>query len=628
MLRLAPIARCGIVLAGFALLAVPELLRRAKQPSEPQRAPARAQADAAENTCITNRPPPTRGGQYFNDITGSAGLDFLHAVGPLGTYFMPEINGTGGALFDYDNDGDLDLYLVNAGRSPKAVGEFPPGTRVENRLFRQEPDGTFADVTAGCGLGDTGYGAGCAVGDVDNDGDLDLYVTNYGPDRLFQNNNDGTFSDITELAGTANPDWGTCAAFVDYDRDGRLDLFVVNYTSDRMHGHSVACGTDSRDGRVSYCGPLKFAPTVDRLFHNEGVQETDAGRSAVFREVTVEAGLQETFTQGFGVVCADIDRDGWPDLFVASDMSPNRLWINQRNGTFREEAIPRGAGLNSDGRPEAGMGAAVGDLDGDGDFDLLATHLTGEKTTLYRNDGAGMFRDAADSAGLRGPTAPHTGWGVALVDIDHDGDLDLPIANGLVVPCNSRFAPHGEDTFHVRREVISDPEAYWREYADHNLLLLNDGSGRFNDRTDAAGDFGTTAGSARALIYGDLDADGDIDLVVTSCGGPARIYRNDAPKKGSWLQVRAIDPNLSRDAYGAEVTVSAGGRDFLGLISPASSYLASNDARAHFGLGEVSTFDRIHVRWPDGLEESFPGGSANRNVVLRRGGGRIVATAE
>ncbi|MFV2068403.1 MAG: CRTAC1 family protein [Pirellulales bacterium] len=615
--------RVCLALLVLLCLMLPEVLRLARDQDVPVLRMDHGKSHPGNNE--GEEGPFIRDGQFLflREISDEVGLDFQHAVGPPGTYFTPEINGAGGALFDYDNDGDLDIYLVNSGRSPKAEAEFPPGTRIENRLFQQQSDGTLIDVTAESGLGDTGYGIGCAVGDVDNDGHLDVYVTNYGPDRLFRNLGDGTFSDITDLAGIANPDWGTCAAFFDYDRDGWLDLMVVNFTADPVHGHSVACGF--LEGRVSYCGPHRFVSTADRLFHNDGVQTDLQGRRSVrFTDVTASAGLGEALTSGFGLVCADFNGDRWPDIYIASDMSPNRLWINRADGTFRDEAIPRGAAINRHGLSQGSMGVAAGDIDGDGDFDLIATNLTFESAVLYLNDGAGYFVDATRQTGLEMPSRRHTGWGVGLLDLDHDGDLDLPMANGFVVPRGSGFPPHGEDAFVLRTEKIKVPGNFWREYADTNILLFNDGNGEFRDVSPRGGDFGAAIGSARALIYGDLDDDGDLDFLVTNCGERARLYRNEIPKSGHWLAVRAFDPRLHRDAYGAEIIVTAGGRRLVRLLSPCSSYLASNDVRVHFGLGPEPRYEEIFVRWPDGLDERFPAGSADQTVMLRRGEGRLV----
>lgn len=562
--------------------------------------------------------PLPSGDLRFDDITARAGLHFEHQVGPLGTYFMPEVNGSGGAMFDFDQDGDLDIYLINAGRSPQSETDFPPGTRVENRLFRQESDGTYADVTAESGLGDQGYGIGCAIADVDNDGDQDVYLTNYGPDRLYLNQGDGTFRDVSEEAGIANDDWATGAAFFDYDRDGRLDLFIVNYTADPEHGHSVACGYTA--DVVSYCSPKKFQTTVDRLLHNETVGE-GSQRQVRFRDVTAEAGIETGPTYGFGLIAVDVNRDGWPDVFVASDMLPNRLWINQRDGTFRDEAVQRGVAVNAFGVAQGCMGVAVGDPDVDGDWDLAVSNLSTEGAALYANDGRGAFTDVSRTANVELPTRRHTGWGMALLDLNHDGFEDLPLVNGSVVPGGGVFPPHGEDVFQLLRKPIHNAAKFWSDYVDSNVLLINDGRGGFLDGTRLSGDFGRARSSARGLIYGDIDNDGDLDLLVTNVGERARLYQNNASKSGHWLMVQAIDPRWQRDAVGAEVTLQLGAKTLHRVVYPYMSYLASNDFRVHFGLGDVKRYDGMVVRWPDGLVEQFAGGEVDRHLRVERGNG-------
>ena len=370
--------------------------------------------------------------KFFRDISDSVGLDFRRTVGPLGSYFLPEINGSGGAMFDYDGDGDLDLFLVNSGRSPKGVGELPKNTRLENRLYRQDPGGHFSDVTATAGLGDTSYGISCAVGDIDNDGDLDLFVANYGQDRLYLNNSDGTFRDGTTLVGLTTRGWATAAAFCDYDRDGWLDLVIVQYGTEDFDGHKRAC--DYGNNNVGYCSPLEYDPAPDILLHNEGLTADGHVR---FRDVTAMAGLSDTTGTGFCVVCADFNGDHWPDFYVANDMYANRVWMNGRDGTFTDAGLASGAAVNYLGVGEASMGVALGDVDSDGDWDLLATHFTDETNTLYLNDG-GDFRDVTEQWQLGLASRRHTGWGVSFVDLDHDGHLDLPLANGLALPCHWR----------------------------------------------------------------------------------------------------------------------------------------------------------------------------------------------
>jgi hypothetical protein len=530
-------------------------------------------------------PPP-----WFRDVTVQCGIDFLHDAGPTGRYFLPQVMGSGAALFDFDGDGRLDIYLVqNGGPDSKSV----------NRLYHQEKDGHFTDVTAGSGLGVAGHGMGVAIGDVNNDGRPDVLLTGYGGLRLFLNNGDGTFTDITRQSGLDSSLWGTSAAFFDYDRDGWLDLVVVNYVD---YDSSRECSQGS--GRRDFCNPNQFTGTVTHLFHNLGPGQDGAVR---FRDVTLASGLGRKPGPGLGVVCADFDGDGWPDVLVANDARPNHLWINQKDGTFKEEAVQRGIAADAMGRAQAGMGIAVGDVDGDGLFDIFVTHLTEESQTLWKQAPRGQFRDrtvAARLAGVRG-----TGFGTVLADFNHDGALDLAIVNGRV----SRGRGQGGD----------DLDPFWRPYAERNQLFAGDGTGRFRDLS-AADPFGRPAAVSRGLACGDLDGDGALDLLVTTVAGPARLYKNVAPKEGHWLIVRAVDPAHRRDAYGAVVTVSAGGRNWVSAVNPGQSYLCSNDPRVHFGLGAAGHVDSIRVRWPDGdlAEEVFAGGAADRVIVLRRGEGR------
>ncbi len=618
----------GVLLVTAGAIAF-EVIRLSRQ--QPQNLDDDGGSGPVIENCLKDDPPVVSGPPGFVDITDEVGLDFVHTVGPLGTYYMPESIGAGGAFFDYDGDGILDVYLLNCGRSPEAVGDFAPGTRLENRLFRGTAAGVFEDVTAESGLGDLGYAAGCAIGDIDNDGHPDVYITNYGPDCCYHNNGNGTFSDVSASTGLNNPDWGTCAAFFDYDRDGWLDLVVVNYTADPVYGHSVGCGT--YQGTVSYCGPHKFKPTIDRLYHNDGPQpDADGAMSVRFSDVTRDSGLDSADTFGFGVACADFTRDGWPDMFIANDGAPNRLWVNQRDGTFREEGLVRGAAYNAIGVAEAGMGVAMGDVNQDGAIDLAVTHLTNEKTTLYLSVDGDSFTDMSTQVGIEAPTQRHTGWGTALIDLNHDGYLDLPQVNGLVIPCHSGFPFHGEDAYMVRHDQIDDADAYWKEYIDLNVLLMGKEDGQFVDASETAGDFRMAVGSARALLHADVDSDGDLDVLVTNCGSQARLYRNDFAKQGHWLLVETYDPANNRDAYGAEIQVVCGDRRFHAICQPSSSYLASHDPRVHFGLGDSMTCDEIIVRWPDGdpetVFERFPGGPVDRRITLRRGEGRAIEESE
>ncbi|MCI0459223.1 MAG: CRTAC1 family protein [Gemmataceae bacterium] len=554
---------------------------------------------------LPRRPPDppadgeTVGPAWFADVTAAVGLDFVHDAGPVGPFFMPQIMGAGAALFDCDNDGRLDLYLLQSGG---------PESRSTNRLYRQGPDGRFTDVSRGSGLDIAGYCTGVAVGDVNHDGRPDVLVTQYGGLILFLNNGTRTFTDATEEADLHNLAWGSSAAFVDYDRDGWLDLVVVNYVD-----YDPATLCYDRQGRRDYCHPRQFHGSVTRLYRNLGPQ-TPMGRTerpAVrFEDVTEKAGLSRLTGPGLGVVCADFNGDGWPDLFVANDGWPNHLWINQGNGTFQEEALVRGLAYDGMGQAPANMGVALGDADGDGLFDLFVTHLTSETHTLWSQKPRGMFRDRTVPAGLAPPGSRGTGFGTVLADFDHNGAPDVAVVNGRV----ARGKPVAEETL----------GPFWSQYAERNQLFANSGAGRFQDVSSREGALCGAPGVYRGLACADVDGDGALDLLVTALAGPARLYRNVAPDRGHGLLVRAIDPALRRDAYGAEVTVRAGGRRWMQWINPGYSYLCSNDPRAHFGLGPVGHIDAIDVLWPDGTRETFPGGPADQRpeLVVRKGTGR------
>jgi enediyne biosynthesis protein E4 len=541
---------------------------------------------------------------WFEDVTEKVGLDFVHDAGPVdeARHFMPQIVGSGAAVFDFDGDGLLDIYLLNNGG--------PRGK--PNCLFRQLPDGKFKDVSLGSGLDIAGYNMGVAIGDVNNDGHPDVLVTQYGGVKLFLNNGNGTFTDVTREAGLDNPLWATSAAFLDYDRDGWLDLVVVNYVD---YDPSWPCA--GLGGQPDYCPPNQFPGTVSKLFHNRGPNSAGGGRGSVpgrrvprFEDVTLSSGLGRVPGPGLGVACADFDGDGWPDILVANDGAPNRLWINQKNGTFVDEAVVRGIAYNGPGQAQANMGIALGDVDGDGVFDVFMTHLTEETNTLWRQGPRGLFRDGTPAAGLASPRWRGTGWGAVLADFDHDGALDLALVNGRVARGKATASLLG---------------AHWSRYAERNQLFANNGSGQFTDISMENEPFCGPAGVYRGLVAADIDGDGALDLLVTAVAGPARLYRNVAPQRGHWLMVRAIDPALRRDAYGAEITVRAGSRRWVSGISPNQGYLCSHDCRAHFGLGSAARLDAIEVLWPDGTRELFAGRPADQVVQLLRGQGKPLA---
>ena len=535
---------------------------------------------------------------WFADVTDAVGLKFVHDAGPIGDYFMPQIIGSGAALFDFDGDGRLDIYLLTNGG--------PKSTSI-NRLYRNMPDGTFKDVTDGSGLGIAGHNMGAAIGDVNNDGRPDVLVTQYGGVRLFLNQGGGKFQDITAAAGLANPAWGTSAAFFDYDRDGWLDLVIVNYVD-----YDPTWKCPRPDGGQEYCHPNSFRGSGSRLFHNKGLKRS--GDSVRFQDVTVESGVGRIPGPGLGVVCADFDGDGWPDIFVANDAQANRLWINQHDGTFAEEAALRGVAVNAIALAQAGMGVAYGDTDGDGLMDLFVSHLRGETHTLWKQGPRGLFLDRTGAAGLSRPHWQGTGFGTTLADFDLDGALDLAVVNGDVARRDTRAAG-------------TDP--HWGWYADRNQLFLNDGTGHFTDISLRNQAFCGRYDVGRGLAWGDIDGDGKMDLVTTAIAGPARLFRNTVRTDGHWLIVRTrlpspldpADPRCDRDALGAEVTVEAGGRRWVRPVHAANSYLCSSDPRAHFGLGPHDRVERITVRWPDGSVEAFAGTAADRIVDVRRGQG-------
>ena len=532
---------------------------------------------------------------WFADVTAELGVNFTHDPGPINDeYFMPQINGSGAALFDFDNDGRLDIYLLQLGG---------PQSKSTNALFRQMPDGKFQNVSQGSGLDVNGSNTGVAIGDVNNDGWLDVLVTQYLGVKFFLNQRDGTFVDATETSALKNPVWGTSTSFVDYDRDGWLDLLIVNYLA---LDETKRC--TGRGGLRDFCVPSHFPGTVSRLWRNRGCDET--GKWLGYEDRTEPAGLDQSPGPGLGVVCADFTGDGWPDLFIANDAKPNHLWVNQKEGTFREEGSLRGVAYDERGQAQSNMGVAYGDVDGDGLSDLFVTHFYTEHHSLWRQEAGGMFHEQAVAAGLTRSLWHGTGWGTVLADFDQDGDLDLALANGLA----------------IRRDVPTEP--FWKAYSERNQVFANDGAGHFRDLSNDNPALCDQPNVARGLCVGDLDGDGALDLVVTQIGGPVRILRNVVPKRGHWLMVRALDPALHRDVIGAEVRVKSGTRRWTTLIQPGQSFQCSNDCKAHFGLGDVTQVDSIEMRWHDGQRERFPGASVDRVVNVERGKGKRIDTSE
>jgi hypothetical protein len=532
------------------------------------------------------RPAP-----WLVDVTATAGLDFRHEAGFSGRFRMPEIMGSGAALFDADGDGDLDVFLVN-GRADLDRED----TSQTDRLYRQDPPGRFTDVTERAGLGGRAYGMGVAVGDIDNDGDEDVFVTNYGPDRLYENRGDGTFSDITDAAGIEVDGWSSSATFFDYDRDGLLDLFVARYV--RYDPHKTC--TD-RAGRPDYCQPQAFPASTCVLLHNEGARR--------FIDVSARAGLLAAPGPGLGVVADDFDDDGWPDVFVANDGAANHLWMNQHDGTFIERAVRWGVAYNLSGRAQAGMGVACTDFDSNGRMDLLITNLGGETNTLFLNQGppAG-FTDATGESGMAETSLPVTGFGTAAPDLDLDGNVELLVANGRVIR-----GPSG---------TAGSAASPLEPYAEENHVFVGLGGGRLRPGGAEFAPFTEPLEVSRGLATGDVDADGDLDILVSNAGGPARLFLNEAPRRGAWLLVKAVDPRYRRDAIGARVTLVTKSARYSRTISAGFSYLSSSAALAHFGLPRESAAERVEVRWPDGREEWFPVEGLDRRLTLERGSGR------
>jgi len=540
---------------------------------------------------------------WFVDATDSTGIRFTHFNGRNGEFYYPEIIGSGVALLDYNNDGKLDLLVLQG--APLGAGEYPnaPKDRCVARLYRNDlvvrADGTrdlkFTDVTDASGLCSRGYGMGVAVGDIDNDGCVDVFITHFGAlNQLFRNNCDGTFADVTAKAGVAGSGkWGASATFFDYDGDGRLDLYVVNYVDYRVaNNQKCFASTSARD----YCAPSAYRPVAGILYRNRG--------DGTFEDVSLKAGITRAFGAGLGVMAVDLNGDGWPDLYVANDGNPNQLWINQKDGTFRNEADIRGSAVNADGMPEAGMGLDIADFDGNGTEDIFLTHLTREKSTLFFNRGEGYFEDRSVEVGVAAPSIPYTGFGTAFFDYDNDGWLDIVAANGAV---------------HLIEELKTAADPY--PLQQKNQLFHNGGNGRFVDATASAGKVFQQLAVGRGLAAGDLDNDGATDLVVNNNNGPLRVMLNKVGASKPWLGLRLVTGK--RDAHGARVELKRAGLPTVWRrVRADGSYLSANDPRILIGLGDVTKIDSLVVHWPDRTQESFPVPPLRQYTSLVQGTGR------
>ena len=546
----------------------------------------------------TATPASDRPTLILQDISEAVGLDFVHVNGMSGQKFFVEMTGAGGGLFDYDNDGDLDLYLVQ-GHPIGAAADTSEQAVYQDRLYRNDliETGTlhFTDVTEASRLKATGYGMGLAIGDIDNDGYVDLYVTNWGPNQLWRNNGDGTFTDVTEPGITGDPRWSTSAAFLDFDRDGWLDLVVVNYVAYRLENEHPCFAT--RSGRRDYCGPQSYEPEPDRLLRNRG--------DGTFEDVTLRMGMARTYGAGLGVVVADFNGDGWPDIYVANDGMENQLWINQAGERFENQAVVSGTALNMQGAPEASMGVVAADFDSDGDEDLFMTHLNGETNTFYANLGQGLFEDRSRRAGLGQASWPYTAFGTGAFDYDLDGWLDLFIANGEV-----RIIPAQADQGDAL--PLRQP----------NQLFHNLGDGRFEEVKDWGGDHTDRAEVSRGVAFGDVDNDGDTDVLLFNNNGPARLLRNEVGQGAHWIGLRLVD-EAGRDVLGARAALlRADGTTLWRHSHTDGSYCSAHDPRVLFGLGQNPTYEQIRIVWPDGAEEEWTGLEPGAYHTLTKGRGR------
>jgi hypothetical protein len=528
----------------------------------------------------------------FVDAATHSGITLLNVTGGPNKDYIVEVNGNGAAFFDYDGDGDLDALVVN-GSTLERLRQT--GGDPLLALYRNDGTGRFADVTADSGMRTRGWGMGACVADVDNDGHDDVYITAFGANVLYRNDGDGTFSDITADAGVGDTRWGTNCAFGDYDRDGDVDLYVANFLSfdektvPRRGGSNSKCQFMGVD---VICGPRGLPGEADVLYRNNG--------DGTFTDVTESAGISDPGHYGFGVIFSDLDNDGWPDIFVANDSTPNLLFHNQGDGTFEEIGLFAGVALSQDARQQAGMGLDAADYDGDGDLDLFLTHFAQDYNTLYQNEGDMFFTDASHQAGLAETSIPYLGWGTSFMDADNDGLVDVFIANGHVYPGIESLGQGAK--FRQRKQ-----------------LYRNLGGGRFQEMTEAVGGALLIEQSARGSTIGDYDNDGDVDVLVINLDEPPTLLRNETENGNHWISLHLVGTKSNRSAIGAVVEIVAGGKRQLAEVRSGGSYLSHNDMRLHFGLGGTAIVEQLEVRWPSGLRQRFEKIPADRFLTVVEG---------
>ena len=600
------LSRSALVLPFSDLLGLAGVQQQEQNPPKKKIGPIERSYDAKPAPAPPGPKSPIEGtplGVRFLDVVKGSGLDLETTYGGVGkNKYLLETTGCGLAFYDYDNDGWLDVFFVNGWR----LEGFPKGHEPHCRLFKNNRDGTFTDVTKGSGLEHrTGWGQACCVGDYDNDGNDDLFITYYGQNVLYHNNGNGTFTDVTERAGLIQPGpktrWNSGCTWVDYDRDGHLDLFVANYVDfDLKTAPLPEEGPCTYKGIVVACGPPGLLGGKNILYHNNG--------DGTFTDVSEKAGMWNAIgTYGLSVAASDLDNDGWPDIYVANDSAPATLYLNQKDGTFKDVAIENGAALSAEAKPQAGMGVSIGDYNRDGNFDIVKTNFAGDTDSLYTNLGDGVFEDRTYPSGL-GVNTRLLGWGVGFFDMDNDGWLDILMSNGHVYP-----------------EV--DKSKADLKYAEHKYLYRNLRNGRFEEVTSQGGPGIVESAPARGCAFGDYDNDGDMDIAVNCVNAIPQLLRCDSTLNRNWIKIRLVGVKSNRTGIGTRVIVTAktlpnAEKPLVQMdeLRSGGSYYSQNDMRMHFGLEQATKVDSVEIRWLSGQVDQVKDLDVNRLYVIQEGG--------